>query len=129
MATIILNNINIESLLKAEKFLREALRDAKSPLEKAGAIQGFELCYELAWKTLKRVLAYRGIEVASPRETFRQAALEKLILDIEQWFDFIRKRNLTVHIYNQAIAEEIFLSLPIFINEFQSLISTLQGLA
>ena len=125
---IILNNINIEPLSKAEAFLSGASRDAKSPREKAGAVQGFELCYELAWKTLKRVMAYRGIEVTSPRETFRQAALEKLIDDPELWFDFIRKRNLTVHIYNQKIAEEIFIFLPIFLKEFNRLITVLKGM-
>jgi len=91
-------------------------------------VQGFKSCYELAWKTLKRVLAYRGIEVASPRETFRQAAMEKLIDEPEIWFDFIRKRSLTVHIYNPKVAVEIFLFLPIFLKEFSKLIAVLKKL-
>lgn len=44
---------------------------ARSELEKAGAIQAFEICYELSWKTMKRILAYRGLEANSPREVFR----------------------------------------------------------
>src|SRR3990167_7801078 len=109
-AMIILDHINISPLIKAEEFLAHAVCEAKSELEKAGAIQAFEFSYELAWKTLKRVLAYRGIEVASPRETFRAAALEKLIEDPETWFEFIqkKKKNFTEHIYKRKEADKIF---------------------
>ena len=40
--------------------LHDALQVAKSDLEKAGTIQYFEFTYELAWKTLKRILNGRG---------------------------------------------------------------------
>lgn len=125
---MLINNIDISPLLNAQLFLENALKQARSDLEKAGAIQGFEICYELAWKTMKRILAFRGIEVASPRETFRQAALEKLIHHPDAWFEFIRKRNMTVHIYNKKTAEEIFLFLPEFANELQHFIDNLKAI-
>src|SRR5579872_6600630 len=123
---MLINNIDVSPLLKAQIFLENAVKQARSDLEKAGAIQGFEICYELAWKTMKRILAFRGIDVASPRETFRQAALEKLIHDPETWFEFIRKRNMTVHSYNHKIAEEIFHFLPVFASELQHFIDILK---
>ncbi len=123
-----LNDLHIDPLLKAEAFLKDALKEAKANLEKAGAIQAFEICYELAWKTMKRILTFRGIDVASPREVFRYAAQEKIIDNPEIWFEFIRKRNLTVHVYHREIAEEIFKFLPSFAQELKKLIETIQAL-
>lgn len=110
--------LDITPLLKATKRLDDALAEAKSDLEKTGAIQCFEYCYELAWKTMKRILAVRGIEVFSPKEVFRASGKEKLIEDVEMWLDFVEKRNLTVHTYEETLADELFEELP----EFQSLL-------
>lgn len=126
--TKILGEIDIDPVLKAQAFLGAALQVAKSQLEKAGAIQAFEVCYELAWKTMKRVLAYRGIIASSPREVFRHAAQEKLIADPEIWFEFIVKRNLTTHVYNPAVAEEVFHFLPVFAKEFDKFIQKIKNL-
>lgn len=126
---LILNEIDITPLLKAYERLHHAVLNAKTELEKAGAIQYFEICYELSWKYLKRVLAYQGKEVNSPKPTFREAALEKLIDDPEIWFDFAKKRNLTVHTYDEPIADEIFLSLEQFDKEMQKLINHLKTLS
>ena len=128
MAEFIIADIDIEPLLNARNFLASALDQAKSDLEIAGTIQAFEFCYELSWKTLKKVLAYRGIILTSPREVFRAAAAESLISDVHNWFEYIRKRNLTVHIYNKEVADEIFVSLPKFLQSMNHLITTLQTL-
>jgi len=97
VSEIILGDIHIGPILRAQHFLISAIQNAPSELEKAGAIQAFEFCYELAWKLMRRILAYRGIEVNSPREVFRAAAKEKMIDDLDHWFEFIKKRNLTIH--------------------------------
>jgi len=128
MSEVIVGNISIAPLLKAQTFLSSAIIEAHSELEKAGAIQAFEITYELAWKTMKRILTYRGIEVASPRETFRLAASEKIISDVNLWFSFIEKRNLTTHVYNAKIAEEVFSFLPIFSAELNKFILTIRAL-
>ena len=44
----ILGEIDIQQLIATRDFLHEALREAESKLEIAGAIQAFEVCYELA---------------------------------------------------------------------------------
>lgn len=103
-----MNKIIFTPFIKGFQSLDEALKQAKTKLEKAGAIQRFEFCYELSWKTLKRVLSYRGIEANSPREVFREAARENLIDDPEKWFKYLDYRNLTVHTYNEETAEKIF---------------------
>lgn len=125
---IIESNIEIEPLLNAYGQFNEALKIAKTDLEKAGTIQYFEFTYELAWKTLKRILSARGKELNSPKPIFREAALEKLIDDPELWFDFTKDRNETVHTYNKAIANSIFNDLHLFDKEMDKLISHLKAL-
>ena len=107
---VIESNIDIAPLLMAFDLFHEALQIAKSDLEKAGTIQYFEFTYEIAWKTLKRILNGRGKDLNSPKPIFREAALEKLIDNPELWFDFTKDRNETVHTYNKTIANNIFKS-------------------
>lgn len=125
---IIESGIDIGSLLDAYDQFHSAIKIAKSDLEKAGTIQYFEFTYELAWKTLKRILKERGKDLNSPRPIFREAALEKLIDDPEIWFDFIDDRNETVHTYNKSIANSIFNDLHLFDNEMSKLIQKLKSL-
>ena len=77
--TIILGEIGITSLIKAQEQLKKGLASASSDLERDGVIQRFEFTYELVWKIVKKILAHQGINVNSPRETFREAAKLKLI--------------------------------------------------
>ena len=107
--TLILNNkIVITPLLKAQQAFHEALATAKSQLEKDGAIQRFEFSFELAWKTMKRVLKEQGVIVNNPRDTFRLAAQNGMIDNPNDWFQFLDDRNRTTHIYEKLVADEIF---------------------
>ena len=124
----ILGEIDIQQLISTRNFLHEALHEAESKLEIAGTIQAFEVCYELAWKTLQKVLNLRGIEVFSPRETFRLAAREGLISNLKSWFDYVKKRNLTVHSYEDEIMAEVYPVLPKFLKDLNLLIKNLERL-
>lgn len=125
---IIESRIDISPLLTGFEQFHEALKIAKSDLEKAGTIQYFEFTYELAWKTLKRILNGRGKDLNSPKPIFREAALEKLIDNPELWFDFIKDRNETVNTYNKLIANNIFNDLHLFDSEMIKLIEKLKSL-
>ena len=125
---IILGEIDIKPLISTRDFLQEALCEAESKLEIAGTIQAFEVCYELAWKTLQKVLSLRGVDVFSPKETFRLAAREGLISNLKGWFDYVKKRNITVHAYEDEIMEIVYPALPKFLKELNSLIKNLQKL-
>lgn len=120
--TIIFEDLNLGPLLQARERLSEALKTAKSELEKTGAIKCFEYCYELSWKLMKKILLKKGIEVNSPRDEFREAASIDLINDPEIWFDFILKRNLTSYTYDEKLADEIFNFLPDFLKELDNFI-------
>jgi nucleotidyltransferase substrate binding protein (TIGR01987 family) len=125
---IIESNIDIAPLLIAFDQFHDALQIAQSDLEKAGTIQYFEFTYELAWKTIKRILNGRGKDLNSPKPIFREAALEKLIDNPELWFDFTKDRNETVHTYNKIIANNIFNDLHLFDAEMIKLINKLKSL-
>ncbi len=125
---IIESGIDISPLLMAFDQFHEALKIAKSDLEKAGTIQYFEFTYELAWKTLKRILSGRGKDLNSPKPIFREAALEKLIDNPELWFDFTKDRNETLHSYNKLVANNIFKDLHLFDNEMMKLIEKIKSL-
>ena len=128
MPNIILGCIDITPLLEAKKTLDFGIANAKSDLEKAGAIQAFEYTYELCWKTMKRILSNQNIETSIPKDIFRTAAQFNLIEDAEAWFTFIKKRNETVHTYNKETAEEIFMFLPSFQKEVEKFIKKIQTL-
>lgn len=122
---IILGELDIAPLLKAQKMFADALVEAKSPLEKTGAIQRFEFCYELAWKTMRRILIKKGLEANNPRDVFRLAAANGLIGSPEQWFESIRKRNL----YDEDLAEAIFDWLPEFKKYLDSFVAIIKNIS
>ncbi|MDX1920236.1 MAG: HI0074 family nucleotidyltransferase substrate-binding subunit [Candidatus Caenarcaniphilales bacterium] len=64
------------------------------------AIKRFEFTYEMTWKTIKRYLAFVGIEALSPRACFQEALSQKLIDEEEIWLEIIESRNLSSHLYN-----------------------------
>jgi len=80
---ILTGKLDIEPLITAHNFLQKALREAKNELEIAGTIQAFEVSYELAYKTCRKILSLRGTHVYTAKEVFRIAGLEGLIPDAE----------------------------------------------
>ena len=77
-------------------------------LEQRGLIQGFEFTHELAWKTLKDFLQYRGVSgVIGSRDAARVAFREGLVIDGELWMEMVKSRNLTSHTYREEVADEI----------------------
>jgi nucleotidyltransferase substrate binding protein (TIGR01987 family) len=128
MAYFILDSIDISSLLKAYATFDEAINVAKTTLEQDGAIQRFEYTYELFWKILKKVLEVKGKICNSPRDVFREAALQGLIDDPIFWFEVIKKRNLTVHNYERKIADSIYSSLPSIRDNMLQVITRIQTL-
>jgi nucleotidyltransferase substrate binding protein (TIGR01987 family) len=122
---MIIDTINIEPLLKAFKKFELFRQNLDTEQEQAGAIQAFEYCFELSWKMMKRLLEVRGKVGNSPREVFRMAALEGFIKNPEIWFDFIKKRNLTVHTYEEQEAREVINVLPSFSQEINNFLKNI----
>lgn len=72
------------------------------------AIQRFEFCWELAWKTLKLRLEQLGVEVLNPRDAIREALQKGLIHDGNAWSEAQKKRNLTTHTYDEKLAADVY---------------------
>ena len=71
-------------------------------------IQRFEFCFELAWKLMKLILDYEGVEVSSPRASIREGWKKGMITDSESWLDMQEKRKLSMRIYNESTALEVY---------------------
>jgi len=118
--------INIKPLIRARNFLVDIVQDAQSNYEKAGAVKAFEVCFELTYPILRRVLKSRGIIVSlSVKEIFRTAGSENLINNVETWLEFKDKRDDTAHSYDGQIATDVIDILPNFIYELDLLIEEL----
>ncbi len=117
--------INLDVLKKAYLTLEKFMQNSTTEQEQAGIVQAFEFCYELSWKIMKKVMYNEGIDVNSPRTTFREAARNKMIDNVDVWFIFLEKRNKTVHTYNELVLKEILGIVPEFKNELKKLIEIL----
>lgn len=121
-------NINLTSILKAQAVFEEFRKDLATDKDKTATVQAFEFCYELSWKLMKRVLESRGFEVGSPKDAMRKAALDHLIDDPEVWFEFQRRRNLTVHSYDKENLDLIVSIFDSFSKEMETLITRVREL-
>jgi len=122
---MIISGISIDSLLRVQEKFELFRQDMVSERDYAGAIQAYKYCFELAWKTMKRVLEQRGMIANSPRETFRIAARIGLISDAEMWFEFMKERNHTVHCYDQEVVDDVVDIFPLFSVELRKFLVNL----
>ena len=92
--------LRLQTALKKEADLDDMYLDA--------TIQRFEFCFELAWKLMKAILEYEGVEANSPRSSIREGWKQGLISDAEAWLDMMEKRNLSSHTYDENVARDIY---------------------
>jgi nucleotidyltransferase substrate binding protein (TIGR01987 family) len=113
-----------------ENLERASIQDSYNELERQGYIKGFELCHELAWKTIQDVLRERGYEgISGPKPVIRQAFIDGLITDGELWATIHEARNLAAHTYD--LERAVLLEREIktrFLAAFQQLRTRLDGL-
>lgn len=97
---------------------------------RTGVIGQFNLTFELAWKALQEILRLHGAEGAdtgSPREILQLGYKLGFVNDSAVWLLILKKRNTSVHIYNeQEVDEMILLIRDSFIPAFVALEKTLR---
>jgi nucleotidyltransferase substrate binding protein (TIGR01987 family) len=72
-------------------------------LELQGVIQAFEVSQELSWKVMKDFLEEQGkTDLFGSKNAVKEAFNLGLIANGEVWFDMIKSRNLTSHIYDHS---------------------------
>ena len=99
---------SLEKLVLAQKSLEEAVAlPVENDRDLAGIIQSFEFVYELAWKTLKRLLEALGHETSAARDVFKMAYKIDLLSEEKVWLDILEDRNKTFHTYSRKMAEEL----------------------
>jgi nucleotidyltransferase substrate binding protein (TIGR01987 family) len=106
-----------------------ALDAPKDEFTRDAAIQRFEYSYELAWKLLKRYLsteAGENVDGLARRELFRIAKDNALLGDVTLWMTFHDARNRTSHVYNEQVANEVYLTAKSFLPEAESLYENLE---
>ncbi len=98
---------------RAYYFLREAVRrDEDGELDqlgKDGMIQRFEICIELAWKTMKDYLESQNVIFSqiTPRMVLKESIATKLVSDGEGWMSALDARNKMSHTYDLRKFEDI----------------------
>ncbi|MCY3560533.1 MAG: nucleotidyltransferase substrate binding protein [bacterium] len=93
-------------------------------------IQRFEICYDMAWKVVRR---YLHVELRlpdipnSPRPVLRLAAENHLLGDGGQrWQDYSSTRIQTTHMYSQDIVDSAMALMPTFIRDTADLIKRME---
>ena len=92
--------------------LNEAILLKGSPIIVDAVIQRFEFSFELAWKTLKRVLIDEGVIVQTPKDVLKEAFKLGYLEDEELWLDMLSDRNSMSHTYNEAQALDVYKNIP-----------------
>jgi nucleotidyltransferase substrate binding protein (TIGR01987 family) len=102
---------NLEEVLKIEK--NEIVRDS--------AVKRFEICFDLAWKSIKLYAKRQGLECFSPRGCFKIAVQLKLIENDVLWIKMVEDRNISTHVYSEKMAEDVYSRLDGYLNLFKKL--------
>ena len=79
---------------------------------RTGIIGQFNLTFELAWKALQAIMRMHSVEGAftgSPREILQLGYRIGFINDSEVWLLMLKKRNTSVHIYNEDEVDEMIM--------------------
>lgn len=102
----------------------------ENDIYRMGVIGQFNLTFELAWKALQAVLKQHGVEEAetgSPREILQLGYKVGFVNDQATWLLMLKKRNVSVHIYNEDEVDELVILIrDSFIPEFTALEETLR---
>lgn len=102
---------------------------AEDDVRRAGCIQYFEFCFELAWKTIKAAGERYGLsDLQSPRGCLRQAWRQGWIETEIPWQQMLEARNLMAHTYDARRALAVYESLPGFLAELRRLHQALSAL-
>ena len=84
----------------------------RNDIYRTGIIGQFNLTFELAWKALQEIMRMHSVECAatgSPREILQLGYKIGFINDSEVWLLMLKKRNTSVHIYNEDEIDEMIM--------------------
>jgi nucleotidyltransferase substrate binding protein (TIGR01987 family) len=85
------------------------------------AVKRFEFTYEIAWKALRRVIDYLGVDARAPRLVFKEAFAQALLAEEKVWLDMIEMRNLSSRAYDENEISRIVRELDRHVAAFEAL--------
>lgn len=101
-----------------------------SRIERDAAIQRFEYTFEACWRAAQRYLMVaEGLSVGSPKACVRATREVRLLSDEQSvlGLEMVDDRNLTVHTYNDAVAERIYRNLRRYTDLLTHWLNAMQG--
>ena len=106
------DDLRVRAFRQAIERLEESLAAPRTGMSRDSSIKRFELCFELSWKVIQDHLRVRGLICRSPRDCLREAFAYGLLQDERLWARMAQDRNLSVHTYNEELADTIHSRLP-----------------
>lgn len=115
-------DIKLNHFKNAIANLEEVMAENKTSIVRDSAIKRYEICYELAWKSVQEFLKNEGLEICkSPKQCFKEGFQQGLIIDEEGFVDMIENRNLTTHTYDEELAEMVYQKITKYLLLFKEL--------
>ncbi|MCL5055388.1 MAG: nucleotidyltransferase substrate binding protein [Firmicutes bacterium] len=121
-----------ERLVIAKRALdsfKEILETPYSVMARDAAIQRFEYTFEAVWKAAQIYLReMEAIESFSPKGVIRFSWKIQILSqeDSRVAMEMANQRNLTVHTYNESLAESIYARLPDYLQVMRNWISNIE---
>lgn len=114
-----------EALAAAVVRLREVLNVPENDVSRDAAIQRFEFCFELAWKSIQERAREEGLDCQTPRSCLQLAFKTSWIEDEQGWLAMLQDRNRTSHTYDVDLAKAVFRRLPGYLPLLHALLNKL----
>ncbi len=119
-------NLVLEDFEKSIKNIEEVLNMKRTDIIRDSSIKRFELCFDLAWKSVKTFAKIKEVECYTPAQCFKTAFQLKIINQDEDWIKMVKDRNESVHIYKEKQADKIYSKLPNYSKLFKELLNKLK---
>lgn len=98
-------NKTLKGLQRAIEVYRQ---DIENEVVKVGMIKFFEMTYELAWNTMKDYYEEQGeTGIQGSKDAIKLSSGRGLIHDVQDWFNMVDSRKLSVHTYDAKTANEV----------------------
>lgn len=114
-------------LIKLQKARLKKIIDEEDVMAyRDSVIKRFEIAYDLTWKFLKFYFEYHlALTVNSPKGTFHVCLQQGLTTEEETriFLNMIDDRNLTVHTYDEDLAEQVSMRIALYQQCMQELLT------
>ncbi len=114
---------------KALRQLDRALQEEFSDIIRDATIQRFEYSFELFWKLVKTYLnIIEGIDCYSPKTCFRELLPISIASEneVEMFLKMTDHRNLTTHIYDEGVSDEVFRAIPSYYSTINDVLNRIK---